>query len=236
MTVHPAVAVDPEVTVHVAVRPAVGAVVLAAGGGSRFSRIAPTPADGAGGLGPEPAAAGTPGGPASRSSSAGHKLLAPFRGRPVVAWALDAALAAGVERTWLVTGAVDLSDVVPPGVEVLHNPAWVAGQATSLAVAVGAALAAGLDALVVGLGDQPLVPAGAWRAVAAADAPIAVATYDGIRRNPVRLGRQVWEELPASGDEGARVLIRRRPDLVREVACVGDPADIDTVEDLQRWN
>jgi CTP:molybdopterin cytidylyltransferase MocA len=182
--------------------PRVAAVVLAAGAGSRF--VAPD---------------GT------------HKLLARSRDRPVVAWAVTAALEAGLERTWVVTGAVDLAGVVPAGAELLANERWADGQSTSLRAGGG-----GLDAVVVGLGDQPGIPASAWRAVAACDAPIAVATYGGRRRNPVRLAAAVWPLLPDDGDEGARVLLRRRPDLVTEVACAGDPGDIDTLEDLHLWN
>jgi CTP:molybdopterin cytidylyltransferase MocA len=178
-------------------------------------------------------------GAGSRFAGEQHKLLAPWRGRPLAAWAIDHAVGAGIGPTWLVTGAVDLvaAGVVPWGVEVLANDHWSSGQATSLARAVSAARSARLDAIVVGLADQPLTPPDAWRAVAAATAaPIAVATYGGRRRNPVRLAREVWDLLPVTGDEGARALMARRPDLVMAVACEGDPADIDTMEDLRQWS
>jgi molybdenum cofactor cytidylyltransferase len=191
--------------------PLTAAVILAAGNASRW------------------AAAG------GRDGLPGHKLLAPFRGRPLVWWAVEHAASAGLAHTWVVTGAVDLSGVLPPQVRVLANPDWAGGQATSLQRAVAAARQADLGALVIGLGDQPLVPASAWAAVAAAPGPIAVATYDGRRRNPVKLSASVWDRLPETGDEGARLLMRSRPDLVQEVPCEGDPVDIDTREDLQRW-
>ncbi len=89
---------------------------------------------------------------------------------------------------------------------------------------------------MVGLGDQPLVPAEAWRHVAAAPGEIVTATFDGQRRPPVKLARTVWAELPVDGDVGARALMQRRPELVSEIPCTGNPVDIDTLEDLQRWS
>lgn len=178
---------------------------------------------------------------AGRSSrfggEAGAKLLAPFRGRPLASWALDAALGAGLADLLVVTGAADLSSVLPDTAVVVANARWSEGQATSLAVGVDAAAARGHDAIVVGLADQPLVPAEAWRLVgAAAGTPIAVATYDGRRRNPVRLAAEVWPHLPREGDEGARGVMARRPEWVTEVPCPGDPADVDTEKDLIRWS
>lgn len=185
------------------------AVLLAAGGGSRFE-------------------------------GATHKLLAPLRGRPVFAWALDAVLeAAGgpaFDEVIVVTGAADLDGLISTGVTVAHNPRWAEGQATSLQTAIAAAAQRDHDAVVVGLGDSPFVVPEAWQLVAAAPQPIAVATYGGRRRNPVKLAATVWPFLPSHGDEGARNVMRQHPDLVGEVPCPGDPGDIDTVEDLRTWN
>jgi len=174
----------------------------------------------------------------ARSGGQGPKARAELDGEALVARAARAALAAGFDEVLVVQGSTDLSDLVPEGVVLLDNPDWPDGIATSLAVAVRHAGDRQHDALVVGLADQPGVTAEAWRALAAAppEPPIAVATYHGERANPVRLGRAVWPLLPESGDAGARVLLRERPDLVREVPCTGDPWDVDTVEDLDRWS
>jgi molybdenum cofactor cytidylyltransferase len=170
----------------------------------------------------------------SRFGGETHKLVAPLRGRAVFEWALETAEKAALDHLVVVTGAVDLT--LPDTVVRVHNPRWAEGQATSLQCGIRAADELGMEAVVVGLGDQPFVVAESWQALAAATSPIAVATYDGRRGNPVRLHRSVWSLLPTEGDEGARNLVALRPELVSEVACKGSPADIDTMEDLRQWN
>jgi CTP:molybdopterin cytidylyltransferase MocA len=172
----------------------------------------------------------------SRFRGETHKLLAPVHERPVVAWALEHALAADLDETVVVTGAADLTALVPPGVLILPNPRWAEGQATSLQAAITYARSVGHDAVVIGLGDQPFVPAAAWRLVADSGADLATAVMHGQRTPPVRIGATLWDDLPVKGDHGARVLLRSRPDLVVPVACPGSPVDIDTVEDLSAWN
>ena len=169
----------------------------------------------------------------------GPKQLAQLNGQPLVAIAAQAALDAGCFASVLVVaGAVPLEGIVPEGVVIIDNPLWASGQASSLLAGIAAARDAGAQAVVVGLADQPFVAAEAWQLVSRMETelPIVVATYKGQRGNPVRLGVEVWDDLPNEGDEGARVLLRGRPELVAAVACPGDSSDVDTVEDLEQWN
>ncbi|MEO5678496.1 MAG: NTP transferase domain-containing protein [Acidimicrobiales bacterium] len=173
-------------------------------------------------------------GAGSRFRGGTHKLLARLGGRPLVAHAVGAAVASGLE-VFVVTGAVELRGRVDPEAILVHNPRWSEGQASSLQAGIAAAAAAGHDAVVVGLGDQPLVGPHAWSALAACPASMAVATYGGRLGNPVRLGAEVWPHLPSIGDQDTTSGVWERSDLVVRVPCAGDPADVDTVEDLERW-
>jgi len=194
----------------------VTAVVLAAGAGSRFRDV-------------------------------GHKLLAMLPAtdarpaEPVAHRAIAAALAADVGPVVVVTGRLAASDIGldAHAVETVHNADWASGQMSSVRAGLDIAARNGSSVAIIGLADQPGIDPSAWRAVArAADAgplPITVATYDGRRGNPVALHRSVWELLATEGDEGARSLMRIHPELVRELPCTGSPTDIDTAEDLRRW-
>lgn len=174
----------------------------------------------------------------SRFEGPVHKLMTRLPdGRTMIEHAVDAALTAAVGPVLVVTGAIELE--LPDSVDIVRNPDWADGQATSLQAAVAAARARSVEAIVVGLGDQPGVTAEAWRRVAASNSPIAVATYDGELRNPVRLHASVWPHLPVRGDHGARDLVRTRGELVDRVPCPGSADDVDRLEDLtrleQRW-
>ncbi len=174
-------------------------------------------------------------GAGSRFDGDTHKLLTVVKGKPIVRHVVDAAREAGFDEVIVVSGAADLADVVPDDVTLIHNEKWDEGQATSLRAAVAYADMRKHAAVVVGLGDSPGIPSDVWRAVADVDSELAAAEFKGRRLPPVKLSSSMWASLPISGDEGARSLLNARSDLVRSVPCDGDPADIDTEEDLRRW-
>jgi CTP:molybdopterin cytidylyltransferase MocA len=188
----------------------VSAIVLAAGGGSRFG---------------------------------GGKLLARLGGQPIIEAVLDNRREALVDEVIVVIGAdaEGLREVCDRyGVRPVANEEWERGQSTSVLAGLRACDKKSRAAVIL-LGDQPFVGADAVERLVAAfaeGANVAVATYGGKRRNPVLFSREVWPLLEAelAGDEGARSVLRRHSERVVEVPCegVGNPADVDTREDLRR--
>jgi CTP:molybdopterin cytidylyltransferase MocA len=163
-----------------------------------------------------------------------HKLAAKLKKKPLVWWASQHAIAAGFAEVLVVEGATPVADLVPAEASVVHNDDWADGQSRSLHVAVHYATMFGYGEIVVGLGDQPFVPPEAWRKIARSKSPIAVAEFDGQNTPPVRLSEEVWRLLPLDGDEGARQLLRSRPELVTPIPCPGSAIDVDTAGEFDQ--
>jgi CTP:molybdopterin cytidylyltransferase MocA len=176
-------------------------------------------------------------GAGTRFSGPVHKLRHPFRGKPLVQHGIDAMTSAEIGPCVVITGAIDISDVLGDVTEI-HNPAWATGQRSSVQAAIDYARIHNIDAIVFALGDQPFITPDAWRAVAQSPSPLAVATYEGHRGHPVRIHHSLWDlfsSLDEAPDAGVRTLMRLHPELVEEVTCKGTSADIDTPEDLSQW-
>ena len=168
------------------------------------------------------------------------KPLLELRGKPLVTWALDAASEAELHPVVLVVGyrARAVTRAAPQGALVARTRRWRGGASYSLNAALEILGPwTQVDAACIGLADQPLVGADAYRRLVAAHrdgVDLAVATYRGTRANPVLLGRDLWSEARRlRGDVGARALMERHP--VTEVDCTGtgDPTDVDTLDDLR---
>ena len=120
---------------------------------------------------------------------------------------------------------------------VVENPDWSQGLSSSVKCGV-AALPAGVEAIVVALGDQPRIDPlvvrsliECWRA---GGKPIVSARYRGERGHPVLFDRAVFPQLEMlRGDVGARTMFEQSPDLVAYVDVDSEvPVDVDTATDL----
>ena len=179
----------------------------------------------------------------------GSKLTALYRGRPMLASALEVALQAPVDAVVLVTGshaeAVEscaresAPDAIAAGRLRLHRAARAEdGMGASLGAGVTAALPA--DAVFVFLADMPAVPPAMAAMLAARLTPDVDAVAPGWRArrgHPVLFGPALLPRLAAlSADEGARAVLTG---LGRRLALVEAPddgvlLDIDTLHDLAR--
>jgi len=171
----------------------------------------------------------------------GGKLLAPLEGRPILQHVLERLEAADLDEVIVVVGAD--ADAVEGAIDasaarLVVNPVPDEGLSSSLKVGIGA-LSDDADAALIALGDQPLLPPRAVRALLEADAqpgrPIVVPVYgDGMGRNPVLLRREAFALIDqTTGDRGLGPLIDAHPELVHEIPIrvEGGNPDVDTRDD-----
>jgi molybdenum cofactor cytidylyltransferase len=182
---------------------------------------------------------------AGRSSRMGsaNKLMAELDGKPLVAHAADAALGSRVERVVVVTGheAERVRQALGRRkLEVVHNPDYASGIASSLAAGLAALKDSAVDGVLVLLGDMPrIAPTQLDRLISAFNPlegrAICVPTFNGKRGNPVLWGKRFFDAMThLKGDVGARHLIAENGDLVAEVAMPDDAVltDVDTPQAL----
>lgn len=193
----------------------VAAIVLAAGKASRFREA-------------DPAAA--------------TKVVALYKGEPMVRHAARAAFAAGASPVIVVTGCEpEAVRHALTGIDVVfaHNANFESGIASSVQAGISA-LPQTTHAAFIMLADMPLVDVGLLRKldaarVAAGNADAALPVHDGKRGNPVLMGRSLFAAaVQLKGDEGARRLLRDPGLKIVEVeAGSAASVDIDTPEALR---
>lgn len=169
------------------------------------------------------------------------KALVAFHDEPLVRRGIRLLRRGGCDPVLVVVGAAadEAATMIGDTAQVVVNHRWEAGMGGSLRVGLAALRSSSVGAAAVALVDQPLVSPEAVRRLLAAwrsGALVAAAAYDGVARNPVVLDVRTWDDVSrsATGDRGARELLRDRPEWVQAVACdaVASPRDIDTPDDL----
>lgn len=170
----------------------------------------------------------------------GRKLLAPWRGRPLIEWSVAAAIASGVDGVTVVLGcdADELETFLPPSVDTVFCDDWAEGIAASLRCGV-AALPAATTALAIFLGDMPEVPSALARELldaVKAGAPAAAASFEGIPAHPVAIGFASFAMLRTlRGDRGARSEILSIAGIQTiNTSLASATFDVDVPSDLSR--
>jgi molybdenum cofactor cytidylyltransferase len=170
------------------------------------------------------------------------KQLLEYRGKPLLQWAVDAALASELDEVLVVLGEsapVILERIDLGRARVIVNEHAIEGQSSSIVAATSMADPHRTGTLLM-LGDQPnLTTDDLARVLTSFDGQpdsIAMASWQGEARSPVIFGRAYDCELLAlTGDTGARPLVRQHWDRVRLVEFDRPvPSDIDTEADYQR--
>jgi len=171
-----------------------------------------------------------------------NKLLELVEGKPVIVYAVSAALESGAEPVIVVTG-FEAERIVEAlrglKVAVAHNSENERGLSASLRTGLKA-LPPNTDGALIILGDMPEIQSGDLKALSGAftdNQTICVPVRHGRRGNPVLWGAHYFPEMVGlTGAVGAKLLMAKFSEHVIEVPVESDGifADVDTPSDLAR--
>jgi molybdenum cofactor cytidylyltransferase len=180
----------------------------------------------------------------SRRMAPQNKLLAMLpNGKIMIQVTVDRVMGSSASPTIVVSGHQDRQireALAERKVRFVHAPDYAEGIAASLRTGI-AALSNSIGAVMVCLGDMPLVDSATMDRIISAYDPsegreIIIPCFDGQRGNPVLWGQRFFQDLLSlSGDSGARQVLHKYMEYVSEVSVDSDAVlqDFDTPEALQ---
>jgi molybdenum cofactor cytidylyltransferase len=171
------------------------------------------------------------------------KQLRRIAGKALVRRAADTASAAGFRPCVVVLGS-SAAEIAPElagsEADVIVNPAWSEGMASSIRAGLARVLSTAppAEGVIVVLADQPRVGEELLRSLAdrfaAGPEPVVACRYEGILGPPAIFARTLFGRLETlRGDEGARALLRSGDVPVAAVDSPEGALDIDTPEDQE---
>lgn len=172
------------------------------------------------------------------------KQLMMFGGDALLVRATKAALSSQYPVTVVLGANADDHREVLKGlnVRIVENQDWRKGMGNSLKTGLTEALAAdpAMDAVLIMLCDQPMVTSvyliRMMETAAASGKPVVASSYGGTLGVPVVFRKSAFTRLMQIGDEaGAARLIRDRPSDVEPIDFPGGAIDLDTPEDVRRF-
>jgi molybdenum cofactor cytidylyltransferase len=169
------------------------------------------------------------------------KQLLPFRGKSLLAHAVDVALGSAGEPVILVLGSgapLLEKEIDDRKIHIEENKEWREGMASSLrcGVRVLTRMSPSAEGVIIMVCDQPFVSPGLLNELIRhqwhTGKPIVASSYDGIAGAPAFFHRSLFPELlQLTGDAGARKIIQQRRDDVATISFQEGKIDIDTEED-----
>lgn len=180
----------------------------------------------------------------SRRMGSHNKLLIEIAGQPIISHTVDAVIGSNATHVIVVTGyqRSELERALRgKRVRLIHNTAYRQGLSRSLRCGL-AAVSAHVNAVLICLGDMPLITSADINRLIAAfrrspQPVVCIPTFGGTRGNPVIFPRALLSELAElRGDIGAQQWIAKNGSRVRGVEMKTDAVliDIDSPISLYR--